>query len=149
MLVRKENWVGLFDEFVFKHKDKKFEWGKWDCCIFSNALIRHLTGGNVIPKTLKWTDKKSALESISEYGGDLNGAIKKATKNKLLPVNKNYIQKTDLIVYKQESQLVGIFDGFKILGPSDEGIIGNQYEKILSAYRIPHRATILEETRNV
>ena len=63
------------------------------------------------------------MKSIKEYGGNLGKSIKKACLNKgLKPIEKQYMSKGDLVVYKQESQLVGICDGFNILSPKEDGI---------------------------
>ena len=34
-----------------------------------------------------------------------------------------FMSKGDFLVYKEETELSGVFDGAKILGPSDEGLI--------------------------
>ena len=133
------DWQIKFSDFVVKHKDKPFKWGSWDCCMFSDACMKALSGESVIPKTLRWKDEKSALEAIREYGKDLNKSIAKAAKAKNLEkVDLNYLQKGDLVVVQQESQLCGVFDGFKVIAPSDHGLVTLPYDKILSAWRIPN-----------
>ena len=63
------------------------------------------------------------MKSIKEYGGTLNRSITKACKDKnLTKINKNFITKGDLVVFKEESELVGVCDGYAILGPTDDGI---------------------------
>jgi hypothetical protein len=37
------NWDSMFHDFV-KNNNFPFEWGKNDCCKFSNALIKQITG---------------------------------------------------------------------------------------------------------
>jgi hypothetical protein len=71
------DWQIEFDAFLEKHRNTPFEWGKWDCCKFSNALIKVMTGEDLIPKTLKWKDEESAMKAIKSYGGDLEGSIEK------------------------------------------------------------------------
>jgi hypothetical protein len=58
------DWEIAFDSFINTNKNKSFEWGTWDCCLFSNALIKDITGEDLIPKTLKWKDEESAMKSI-------------------------------------------------------------------------------------
>ncbi len=50
------DWQIFFNDFLKENKSKPFEWGAWDCCKFSNALIKVMTGEDLIPKTLRWTD---------------------------------------------------------------------------------------------
>ena len=106
------DWEISFDNFVQNNKNKPFAWGVWDCCKFSNSLIKEITNEDLIPKSLKWKDEKTAMQSIKKYGGTLLKSIDKACKSKKINViNKAYMTKGDLVVYKEESQLVGICDG--------------------------------------
>lgn len=134
---KKTDWNIQLQAVLDQHHDKPFDWGSWDCCKFADACIKAMTGESLIPKTLKWTDEKSAMEAIKKYGKDLNGSIAKAAKAKgLSAIALSYMQRGDLVVIKQESQLVGIFDGFKVLGPSETGVTVVPYEEILSVWRI-------------
>ena len=118
------NWQIEFDAFLDKHKNTPFKWGEWDCCKFSNAIIKAMTGKDLIPKTLKWKDEESAIKAIKSYGGDLEGSIEKVCdKEKVSEINKAFMTCGDLVVYLQgESYLVGICNGFGILTPTDDGI---------------------------
>tara|TARA_R110000787_G_scaffold280037_1_gene390502 strand:- start:1230 stop:1643 length:414 start_codon:yes stop_codon:yes gene_type:complete len=117
------NWQSIFDYFV-ANNNFPFEWGRNDCCKFSNALIKQITGEDLIPKTLKWKDEATALKAIAKYGGDLEGSIEKACKEKNVgEINKAFMTCGDLVVYEQNgSHLVGMCNGFGILTPTDDGI---------------------------
>tara|TARA_R110000787_G_scaffold186885_2_gene298664 strand:- start:396 stop:815 length:420 start_codon:yes stop_codon:yes gene_type:complete len=119
------NWQSMFDSFV-SNNNFPFEWGKWDCCKFSNALIKVMTGEDLIPKTLNWKDEDSAMKAIKAYGKTLELSIEKVCKdNSVEEIDKVYMTCGDLVVYKQEggeSELVGICNGFGILTPNDDGI---------------------------
>ena len=121
------NWQIFFNDFLQENKSKPFKWGEWDCCKFSNALIKVITDEDLIPKTLKWKDEDSAMKAIKKYGGTLGKSIENACKEKSVKeIDKKYMTCGDLVVYKQESELVGICEGFGILTPTDEGIgLGN------------------------
>ena len=69
------DWQIKFDVFVEANTNKPFEWGKWDCCLFSDACIKAMTGQSLIPKELHWDDKESALETIRDYGNTLKNSI--------------------------------------------------------------------------
>ena len=91
-------------KFVDEKKNKPFRWGSWDCCKFSNGIIKAMTGESLIPKSLSWKNKETAMKSIKEYGGTLNASITKACKTKKLnKVDKNFITKGDLVVFKTPS----------------------------------------------
>jgi hypothetical protein len=113
----------MFDSFV-ENNDFPFEWGKNDCCKFSNAIIKQITGQDLIPEELKWHDEESAMKAIASYGGDLETSIEKACEAKGVgEIDKAFMTCGDLVVYKQnDSHLVGMCNGFGILTPTDNGI---------------------------
>lgn len=117
------NWEPMFHDFV-KNNNFPFEWGKNDCCKFSNALIKQITGEDLIPKELKWHDEESAMKAISSYGGDIETSIEKACNEKDVgEIDKAFMTCGDLVVYEQnDSCLVGMCNGFGILTPTDDGI---------------------------
>lgn len=117
------NWEPMFHDFV-KNNNFPFEWGKNDCCKFSNALIKQITGEDLIPKKLKWKDEESAMKAIKSYGGDLEISIEKACNAKGVgEIDKAFMTCGDLVIYEQNgSNLVGMCNGFGILTPTDDGI---------------------------
>ena len=91
----------------------------------------------MIPKSLNWKDEKTAMKSIAKYGGDLLNSIKKACiSKKVNQINPAFMSKGDLVVYKEESQLVGICDGFSILTPTDDCLSVKTNVEILGVWRI-------------
>ena len=135
---KKQDWQILLNDFIEQNKDKDFAWGSWDCCIFSNAAIKAMTGKNVIPKTLKWKDEESAKVAIKDYGKDLKGALTKACKKAgLEEIGTAYMTAGDLILYKEETTLAGIHDGFNIISPTDGGLSVKSPELAVKAWRVP------------
>tara|TARA_R110000822_G_scaffold136962_1_gene274447 strand:- start:1581 stop:1994 length:414 start_codon:yes stop_codon:yes gene_type:complete len=117
------NWESMFHSFV-ENNNFPFQWGLNDCCKFSNALIKQITGEDLIPKKLKWKDEASAMKAIASYGGDLETSIEKACNEKGVgEINKAFMTCGDLVLYAQaDSFLVGMCNGFGILTPTDDGI---------------------------
>ncbi len=131
------DWEIKFNAFIEKNKNKPFKWGSWDCCKFSNALIKKITNEDLIPKSLKWTDEKSAMQAIKTYNKTLLKSIEKACKSKgVKEIGKAYMTKGDLVVYKEESELVGISDGMNVLTPTDDGIGVKNNVNVLKVWRI-------------
>jgi hypothetical protein len=130
------NWQTMFDSFI-ENNDFPFEWGKNDCCKFSNAIIKQITGEDLIPKELKWHDEESAMKAIASYGGDLETSIEKACEAKGVgEIDKAFMTCGDLVVYKQnDSHLVGMCNGFGILTPTDDGINVVENEMALRVWR--------------
>ena len=142
---KKFDWEKKHFEFLLKHKDHKFEWGKWDCIKFVNEYLRCISGTDIVKKAEgldSWKDEKQAKKSIKDYGKTLSGAIHKAVMNAgmiEIPKNKfNFLQRADLVCFKEQSELAGICDGYNILGPGDDGISLKTSCKIVKAWRIPN-----------
>ena len=102
------NWEPMFHDFV-KHNNYPFVWGRNDCCKFSNAVIKQITGQDLIPKKLDWHDETS---------------IEKACNAKDVgEIDKAFMTCGDLVVYEQNNtHLVGMCNGFGILTPTDDGV---------------------------
>jgi len=136
---KKADWQTLLTDFLLDHQDTPFEWGKWDCCIFSNAALKAISGKNVIPKELKWKDEATAMKAIKDYGKTLNGALTKACKASGMEViGISYATAGDLILYKEESELAGIHDGFNIISPTDDGLAVKDPSLAIKAWRVPY-----------
>ena len=135
---KKPDWQVLLNDFLIEHKDTPFVWGKWDCCIFANAALKAISGKNVIPADLKWKDEASAAIAIKKYGKTLGKSLDKAAKEAGLEVIKPaFATAGDLVLYKEESELAGIHDGFNIVSPSEEGLVTKSPELIKKAWRVP------------
>ena len=42
--MRLDDWIGRFDRLIEAGRDRPFEWGKWDCCLFVADAILAVTG---------------------------------------------------------------------------------------------------------
>jgi hypothetical protein len=133
-----DNWHEHFDAFILRNADKPFSWGEWDCCVFSNACLNAITGDDLIPDELYWDDEKSATETIYGYGRTLLNSIRKAAKKKnLLRIDNMHLQKGDLVIIQQgENQVCGIYDGSRTIGPSKDGIIALDHNKVIEGWRV-------------
>ena len=133
------DWQNSLDEFLHKHANTPFEWGKWDCCLFSNAALKAICGKDVIPKELKWKDEITAQKAIKEYGKTLKGALTKACKKAGMEnISLAFATAGDLILYKEETELAGIHDGFNIISPTDDGLAVKSPQLAIKAWRVPN-----------
>ena len=134
------NWEQLLSEFIDKHRNKPFEWGVWDCCVFSDSAVESMTGERVIPKSLKWKDEKDAKKTIKAYGGStlLKATIKACKDKGLENIDVPYVRNGDIVVYKEKSYLLGISTGFNIVSPSEDGLAFKDNDLAIKAWRIPN-----------
>ncbi len=134
---KKEDWMPKFFTFIQAKYQEPFVWGKWDCCMFSDACIKVITGKSLIPKELKWKDEASAMQAIKEYGGTLGKSLDKAAKaQNLTKIKPMFLQCGDLVIWKEESEMCGMYDGQAILCPSDDGLAIKPTQLALRGWRI-------------
>lgn len=96
-----------------------------------------MTGQSLIPKELKWKDEKTAKESIKSYGGTLGKSLDKAARfGKLKKIQPNFLQAGDLVIWKEESEMCGIYNGNAILCPSEDGLEVKATDLALRGWRI-------------
>jgi hypothetical protein len=134
------NWEQNLADFLDENANKPFEWGKWDCCIFSDSAVESMTGERVIPKSLKWKNEKDAKKTIKGYGGStlLKATIKACKDKGLKTIEIPYVKKGDIVVYKEESYLLGISTGHNIVSPSGDGLSFKNNDLLIKAWRIPN-----------
>ena len=137
---RVPDWDMKLAVFLKENRERDFEWGKWDCCIFANACLKFISGKDVIPKTLKWKDEKSAFKAIKDYGGTLDKALEKAALAAgMEPVEVHFVTTGDLVVVMDENKPVaGISDGSRVMSPSDGGYAFSLPSTIEKAWRVPY-----------
>ncbi len=117
------DWEIRFDDFITKYRTREFRWGSWDCILFSNKMVEYMSGESLLPKKWRtWKNKEEALQQIIKLskGKGLAKGIENAmalTKG-WSKVKLTHLQKGDVVVYKEETELCGIYDGYACLGPT-------------------------------
>ena len=130
-----EDWKINLHLFLVQHKDYEFAWGSWDCCRFTDAAVLAMTGQNLVPKELRWHDRKTAIEVIRKNGDNFPALAKSILmKAGLQPVEKP--QLGDVTIYKKKDFAIGIYDGFVIRAPSDKGTAAVAKFHITESFRI-------------
>ena len=117
------DWELRFDEFIEKYRTREFRWGSWDCILFSNKMVEFMSGESLLPKKWRtWKNKGEALEQIIKLskGKGLAQGIQNAMDltTGWSKVNLSHLQKGDVVVYKEQTELCGIFDGYCCIGPT-------------------------------
>lgn len=142
-LKKKTDWESRLHSFIEANHTKPFAWGSWDCCKFADACIKEMSvhSWSMIPTELVWKTEAEALTAIKNYGETLGASIDKAAEAKsCLPINKNYLQTGDLVIFEgddgEDSELVGIAVNGSILAPSDDGLATKDVNKAKRGWRL-------------
>lgn len=138
MINKLPDWEERYHAFMIENKDRDFQWGEWDCVKFADAAFKAMTGNDLIPSELNWHDEESAQKAIKSYGNTLLKSMEKGTKLKGLSViDKQYITKGDIVVFKVEGkQVTGVCDGYAIISPSDGGFTFRENDLAIKVFRI-------------
>ena len=133
------DWQIRLHAFLTENRDRQFGWGTWDCCIFANEAIKSISGVNVLPKELQWSNESEAMLAIQHYGRTFANAIKLATRSAgLQVVDIQHVTAGDLCVYVNgNEELCGICDGFALLSPTDQGYEFSDTSTARLAWRVP------------
>ena len=120
-VAKKEQWDSKLYEFINDSRDKPFNWGKWDCCIFGIDAIKAMTGD--LPLKSHWKNKNEAMEFIATEGS-LNKIMTKYLREWGLDIiDKMFITAGDIALVKDENgeELVGVCTGNMIACVCEDG----------------------------
>ena len=133
----KKDWEKILFEYFAKVKDQGFSWGQWDCCRFVDGYIQAVSDQSAIHKGIDWSDEKSALKAISELGDNFPETINNVFKKlKYKEIKLSFINVGDIVLFKEEEHLLGIFDGTYIQGIADSGLVPKPISLAKQAWRI-------------
>jgi hypothetical protein len=72
-LKRLPGWQGALDCFLTAHRDSRFQYGIWDCCLFACDAIEVMTGVDVAAQFRdRYHTRTEALRAIREYTGKVS-----------------------------------------------------------------------------
>lgn len=86
---------------VSSRADQPFEWGKLDCALFAADAVELMTGEDLASEFRgKYDSEEGAQKALSAAnGGGLVGVL----NAKLEPVNKEFCQRGDVVLFKTET----------------------------------------------
>ena len=138
--MKEVDWVTKLMDFIQEVKNKPFEWGKWDCCIFADEALYRISGKRVIPDEIKgWETEEEAQKTIKAYGKTLGNSLNKAAKKAgMKEIDLPYLSTGDLVLMKTEEggEIAGICDGHWLFAPTDDGLTNKRLDMALRAWRI-------------
>jgi hypothetical protein len=70
VLQRYPYWPSALDKFLADNYETKFEYGKFDCCLFVCSAIEAMTGTDIAaPFRGRYRSRREALRAVWEYAG--------------------------------------------------------------------------------
>lgn len=113
----RENWPRLMNEAIEGVRDRPFEWGKHDCCLFAASVVEAMTGNDPMAEFRgKYNDQESALKALKEIGsGNLYQTMRRKFGNPRRP------RRGDVVYYNQPIPTLGICIGESCVFVGQEG----------------------------
>lgn len=102
-------------EFLTANLGKKFQWGEWDCVLFTGSWIALATGIDPLADLPKWTNEKQAWRIVKKLGG-----LEKAMDARFKRIAPNFAKDGDIALVGDR---LCIFSGSQIAGPGPVGIV--------------------------
>src|SRR5579859_2971585 len=72
MLPRFHNWTAQLENYIRAHRDRKFKYGRFDCCLMCADAIQTMTGTDIAAEFRgRYSTRTEALHAIAEITGKL------------------------------------------------------------------------------
>ena len=114
------NWEVLLNQYIDSVRDRKFEWGVFDCCVFSAGVIQAVTGIDYMYEFRgKYDSEASSQQALESIG---KGNLYKTLLSKFGKPGRNVAiyEKGDLVLYKG---ICGVVIGRKSLFITEAGLM--------------------------
>jgi len=128
-MIRFPDWQTRLDAFLRQQKDRTFEWGKWDCCLFVADAITAMTGEDPAQSLRgKYNSEDGAKSLVGEVQshvavGDIVECLAAEYKMPEIPITR--IHRGDMILFNHKRGttlgLVGL-DGISVIAVTDKGV---------------------------
>jgi hypothetical protein len=94
-LRRLPKWESLLDSFLHTNRSKSFQWGEWDCAIFSSKAIFAMTGTNLLSSLESTYSPEWAQSNASNIPTLMEPIVKEFELTACFP---NWTHRGDLIL---------------------------------------------------
>jgi hypothetical protein len=137
---RFDDWPERLDQFVAGAIDKYFEWGSFDCCLFSCDAVLAITGVDLAADFRgSYSSELGAARLLAKYRGVEGIAWKVAAEHSILEVPVLMAQRGDIVIMDGErGPTLGIVapHGDKALFLGVDGMAAVELSKCRKAWRI-------------
>ena len=114
---RLEDWPSRLEAYLEAKRDIPFAWGTNDCCSFAAGAIEAMTGES-LPTAMRGTEAE-ARELLQSWGGLITIVTKLFGK----PHPINFAHRGDLVLLRNDPDLLGIFTSSGVAAPGELGML--------------------------
>jgi hypothetical protein len=101
-------------EYIMKHMETPFEWGKHDCVLFTAGWINIKSGKDMLDGVPKWNSAKGALRLLKNLGG-----VRSVVDSRLKRIPVNSACDGDIALF---GKALCIYSGQHVVGAGPEGL---------------------------
>jgi hypothetical protein len=104
-VTRLPDWQTRLDRFILDNRDRLFQYGSWDCCLFACGAIESMTGIDIaVPFRGRYSTRRGAFELAREHCGQPTIealAAHVARDNGMPEVNPGAASRGDLVMVQR------------------------------------------------
>jgi hypothetical protein len=136
-IVRDENWPKILDALLLEYREKPFEWGSNDCCLFAANVVLAYTG---IDMGVRWRGKYDSKDSLEELlqGMTVEEIMEQVAEDYNLPeIKPLQASRGDVVILESElGPALGIVTGAQSACTGHDGIAFRNNRHIKRAWKI-------------
>ena len=135
---RYHDWPTRLNKFIIDYRDKGFDYGKHDCCLYVCDAIKAITGVDMA-EDFRGYNKKSFQKLLDDNKGVEGIALQMAKKLNLPRIPISFAQRGDVVYLKDEKdqKVLGIISmNGDIYVASEIGIVSFPINQGIHAWRI-------------
>lgn len=138
--MRDINWVTKCTEFLNKHEKTAFNWGTFDCCLFTADWVKIQFGIDVASEYRgHYTTETGSVRALKRYGAKTTDL--KSTWSFVLdmkPTQGLAASRGDVVLVKQTSgiELIGVCFGNSVFAVSTQGLIRLPISQVVCHWKL-------------
>jgi len=131
---RVENWPTVLADLVQENRDRAFEWGSFDCCIWPAMVKDSMTGSNLVEQMAALYSDRAGADKLIEDAGGFEELISQHLGE---PVSAKLIGRGDVALIEHENgKSLAIFDGQYAIATGKNGLKMLKRSVILKGWKI-------------
>lgn len=120
LLRRYPDWHARLERFLFEQKDRKFQYGAFDCCLFVCGALEAMTGVNPAERFLGHYSTRREARALLNLAGGIPAI---AEEHGLVEISVRRAKRGDVLLMKRRTLGLMALNGREALVPYDKGLL--------------------------
>jgi hypothetical protein len=133
---RVDNWPAKLADLIELNRNRKFRWGKFDCCIWAAMCVDEITDSIFVDRIKsEYTNKSEAIAFLSRFGSTESAITEYLGETQHL----NMTSRGDVVVIDYDRDgynAAGVFDGQNVIVTGPKGLMRVSRDHIIKSWRV-------------